>query len=124
MGGYPNAGFQKMASPNQSMSNVSGYSNTNQMTPNMNQMNMMNQQQSQQQTQLQPMNQDEEYIFNAFEKYVALFNNTYPDENKQKDFNGKLSSLFSKLKNHELKVNLLKLLIDFINGKFYLIIFF
>lgn len=62
-----------------------------------------------------PMSQDEEFISNAFENYVTLYNNSYSDETKQKDFYNKVSSLFTKLKNHELKINLLKILVDFVN---------
>ncbi len=61
------------------------------------------------------MNQDEELVYNSFEKYLGLYNSTYTDENKQKDFNARVTPLLSKLKNHEIKINLLKLLIEFVN---------
>lgn len=69
----------------------------------------------------QPMSQEEEYVFGAFENYISLYNTSITDENKQKDFSNKLSSLFPKLKNHDLKPILIKLLLEFINGKFILI---
>lgn len=61
---------------------------------------------------------DEEFIYTSFEKLINLYNSTYPDDNKQKDFYKKVSALWAKLKNHELKINLLKLVIDFINGNY------
>jgi protein transport protein SEC31 len=67
----------------------------------------------------QPMNADEELIYTSFEKFISIYNGIYPDENKQKDFFNRASALLTKLKNHEIKPNLLRLLIDFINCKFY-----
>jgi hypothetical protein len=61
------------------------------------------------------LNQDEELVYNSFEKYLTLYNTTYTDENKQKDFNSRVTPLLTKLKNHEVKINLLKLLIEFVN---------
>ncbi len=63
----------------------------------------------------QPLNADEELVYNSFEKFISLYNGIYPDENKQKDFFNRASALLTKLKNHEIKPNLLRLIIDFIN---------
>lgn len=65
------------------------------------------------------MSQDEESVYSGFERIQEQYNLFAKDENKQKDFSNKLSSLFTKLKSHELKINLLKLLLDFINGNKY-----
>jgi hypothetical protein len=63
------------------------------------------------------MNQEEEFVYNSFEKFLSQYNVTYSDENKQKDFNSRVTPLLNKLKNHEIQINLLKLLIEFINCK-------
>jgi hypothetical protein len=65
-----------------------------------------------------PLSQDEEYVYNGFEKIISDYNAVIRDENKQKDFYNKISSLFPKLKNHELKINMIKLLIEFVDGKY------
>ncbi len=62
-----------------------------------------------------PMNQDEETVHSSFEKFLTIYNATYTDENKQKDFYQRVVPLLTKLKNHEIKITLLKLLIEFIN---------
>jgi len=67
------------------------------------------------------MNQDEEIVHNSFEKFLTLYNSIYPDENKQKDFYQRVVPLLTKLKNHEIKITLLKLLIEFINCMSYFI---
>jgi hypothetical protein len=72
----------------------------------------------------QPMTQEEEFIFNSFENYINLYNTSNTDENKQKDFSNKLASLFLKLKSHDLKLILIKLLVEFINGNYILILVF
>jgi hypothetical protein len=64
------------------------------------------------------MNQEEEMVYNSFEKFLTLYNSAFSDENKQKDFNSRVTPLLTKLKNHEIKITLLKLLIEFINCKF------
>jgi hypothetical protein len=61
------------------------------------------------------MSGEEEFVHNSFEKFITLYDHTYPDENKQKDFKSRVNPLLTKLKNHELKITLLKLLIEFIN---------
>ena len=68
---------------------------------------------------VQPMTMDEEIIHSSFEKFIDLYNAAYPEENKQKDFFNRASSLLTKLKNHEIKINLLKLLLEFINSKIF-----
>ena len=68
------------------------------------------------------MNQDEETVHISFEKYLTIYNSTYTDENKQKDFYQRVVPLLTKLKNHEIKIILLKLLIEFINCKFFIVI--
>jgi hypothetical protein len=64
-----------------------------------------------------PMNADEEFVYTSFEKLIGIYNGVYTDENKQKDFVNRASALLNKLKNHEIKTNLLRLLMDFINCK-------
>lgn len=63
------------------------------------------------------LTENEEFVLNSFEKYRELYNSVYQDENKQKDFNNKIDALDKKLKNHEVKQNVLNILIEFINGK-------
>lgn len=72
-------------------------------------------------TPVNKMDDEEIAIMQAFEKYQVLYNSVYSDSTRQKDFASKINSLFNKLKANELKVNLKKLLIQFIQGK---IIFF
>ena len=61
-----------------------------------------------------PMNNDEENIYNYFNNYSYIYSNVYHEESKRKDFNNKLIVLLYKLENHELKVNVLTLLQEFI----------
>ncbi len=63
------------------------------------------------------LTESEDIVSNAFEKYRELYASVYQDENKQKDFNSKIQALHNKLKNHEVKQNLLNILVDFINGE-------
>jgi hypothetical protein len=62
------------------------------------------------------MTESEEFVMNGFERFRELFCSVYPDENKHKDFNTKIQALNNKLKNHDIKQNLLNLLTEFING--------
>ena len=59
------------------------------------------------------MTPDEENIHAYFEKMVNVYNAAYPDENKQRDFKIKIDVLLNKLQLHEIKPNLIKLLLDF-----------
>ena len=59
------------------------------------------------------MTPDEENIHAYFEKMVSVYNAAYPDENKQRDFKIKIDVLLNKLQLHEIKPNLIKLLLDF-----------
>jgi hypothetical protein len=72
-------------------------------------------------TQVSQLDEDDNTIINAFERYLVLYNSVYTDNTRQKDFSSKVSSLFSKLKNGELKLNLKKLLVQFIGGKILLV---
>ena len=65
----------------------------------------------------EPMNQDEEMVYNYFSNYIDIYNNAYRDENKRKDFTNKVNALLKKLENHEIKNSLIKSLQDFINLK-------
>ena len=65
----------------------------------------------------EPMNQDEEMVYNYFSNYIDIYNNAYRDENKRKDFANKVNALLKKLENHEIKNSLIKSLQDFINLK-------
>ena len=65
----------------------------------------------------EPMSQEEENIYNYFNNSIETFNSVYKDENKRKDFTGKVNVLLKKLENHEIKHSLLKNLQDFINLK-------
>lgn len=60
-----------------------------------------------------PMSKDEEEVYNYFESMQNLYNQTYPDPTKQKDFGNKVQALFHKLINHEIKPDLLQLLKEF-----------
>ena len=75
--------------------------------------NVPNQQNVVNQPQIVPMNQDEQSIHDYFENVVNVYNSVYTDENKQKDFGSKIEVLLRKLENHELKNNVIKLLIEF-----------
>lgn len=68
-------------------------------------------------TQTTQLDEDDNTIINAFDRYMTLYNGVYTDSTRQKDFSTKVSSLMSKLKNGELKLNLKKLLVQFIGGK-------
>lgn len=70
------------------------------------------------QTQSVEMDADEEFIYSSFERLQNLYNSVFQDDNKQKDMANKILVLHNKLRNHELKINILKLLINFINGMF------
>ena len=72
---------------------------------------------SQQPTPVESLTENEENVLNSFERYKELYNNAYRDENKQKDFNNKIVALGNKLKNHEVKPNVLNILNEFIIGK-------
>lgn len=62
------------------------------------------------------LSETEEFILNAFERYREVYSSLYQDENKQKDFNSKIQALNNKLRNHDVKQNLLNVLMEFING--------
>ena len=64
-----------------------------------------------------PMSQDEEMVYNYFNNFIEIYNNTYKDENKRKDFANKVNALLKKLENHEIKNSLIKYLQDFMNLK-------
>lgn len=65
----------------------------------------------------QPMNQEEEIVYNYFSNSVDTYNSVYKDENKRRDYGGKVSVLLKKLENHEIKSSLLKSLHEFMNLK-------
>ena len=54
-------------------------------------------------------------ISSAFERYQELYNSVYKDDTRQKDFSSKLESLNKKLEGNELKPNLKKQILLFIN---------
>lgn len=62
------------------------------------------------------LTETEEFVLNAFERYREVYASLNQDENKQKDFNTKIQALHNKLRNHEVKQNLLNILMEFING--------
>ena len=66
---------------------------------------------------LEPLNQDEEIVYNYFSNSIETYNGVYNDENKRRDFGGKVNVLLKKLENHEIKMSLLKYLQEFINLK-------
>lgn len=70
------------------------------------------------------LSENEEFVINAFERFTELYNNAYTEEHKQKDFNHKILSLYAKLKIHDIKPNLLNILIEFIHGKYKLFKFY
>ena len=113
----PQSPFGKIES-NTNLPNTNTNTNTN---TNMNRLSSPMSSNSSSQGNVVVMSADEENVFNSFENFVNIYNGVYPDENKQKDFYNRASSLFTKLKNHEIKPNLLRLLIDFINCKSYFI---
>ena len=65
----------------------------------------------------EPMTQDEEMLHNYFTNMIETYNSVFRDENKRKDFAGKVNVLLKKLENHEIKNSLIKYLQDFINLK-------
>ena len=65
----------------------------------------------------EPLNQDEETVYNYFSKYIEIYNSIYKDENKRKDFANKVNILLKKLENHEIKNSLIKNLQEFMNLK-------
>ena len=69
------------------------------------------------QQKLEPLTQEEEIVYNYFSNCIETYNNAYRDENKRRDFSGKVNVLLKKLENHEFKHSLLKYLQDFINLK-------
>ena len=66
---------------------------------------------------VEPLSQEEENVYNYFNNSIELYNSAYKDENKRKDYAGKVNVLLKKLENHEIKHSLLKYLQDFINLK-------
>ena len=66
---------------------------------------------------LEPLSQDEEMLYNYFNNSIETYNGVYKDENKRKDFAGKVNVLLKKLENHEIKHSLIKYLQDFVNLK-------
>lgn len=66
-----------------------------------------------------PLSDSEEFVLKSFEKFRDHYFECFNDETKQKDFNNKIISLQNKLKNHELKQNLLNILGEFINCKIF-----
>ena len=65
----------------------------------------------------EPMNQDEEMVYNYFNNYIETYNEAYKDENKRKDFANKVNALLKKLENHEIQNSLIKYLQEFMNLK-------
>ena len=65
----------------------------------------------------QPLSQEEETLYNYFSNMIETYNATFKDENKRRDFAGKVNVLLKKLENHEIKHSLIKYLQDFINLK-------
>ena len=65
----------------------------------------------------EPMNQDEEMVYNYFNNYIETYNATYKDENKRRDFSNKVNALLKKLENHEIQNSLIKYLQEFMNLK-------
>lgn len=60
---------------------------------------------------------EEEYVINFITGFTDLYNSTYPDEIKQRDFASKISIMMNKINGHEVKINLLQLIIDFSKRK-------
>ncbi len=63
---------------------------------------------------------DEEYVLNWVSNFTDVYNAQYPDDKEQKDFSSKMLIMTAKLGNHEVKPNLLKLVIDFAKSKLFL----
>ncbi|MCQ2817276.1 MAG: hypothetical protein MJ252_08430 [archaeon] len=63
---------------------------------------------------LSEMNPNETEVYNYFENEINVYNAAYPDENKRRDFGGKVNTLLNKLQHHEIKPDLLQLLKEFI----------
>lgn len=76
-----------------------------------NQVNQVNNQTQQQQTQ---MDEEETRIYEAFEQFQESYISVTNDVNKVKDMQIKISCLHQKLKTHEIKINLKKLLLQYI----------
>ena len=66
---------------------------------------------------LEPLNQDEEIVYNYFNNSIETYNSVYKDENKRKDFAGKINVLLKKLENHEIKNSMIKYLQEFMSLK-------
>jgi hypothetical protein len=66
---------------------------------------------------LEPMSQDEETAYNYFSDMIETYNSCYKDENKRRDFGGKVNVLLKKLENHEIQNSLIRYLHDFIKLK-------
>lgn len=66
---------------------------------------------------LEPLSQEEEIVYNYFSNSIETYNGVYSDENKRRDFGGKVNVLLKKLQNHEIKMSLLKYLQEFMNLK-------
>ena len=66
---------------------------------------------------LEPLNQDEEIVYNYFNNSIETYNSVYKDENKRKDFGGKINVLLKKLENHEIKNSMVKYLQEFMSLK-------
>lgn len=100
-------------------SNNKGISNTNNMSslPRPNILNQNNNKTTNNIQENQEMSADEETVYNGFEKLVSLYIASGIDENKQKDFNNKINTLFNKLKGKELKQNIIKPLVDYVACK-------
>ena len=65
----------------------------------------------------EPLNQDEEAVYNYFQNSIEIYNSVYKDENKRKDFANKVNALLKKLESHGIKNSLIKNLQEFINLK-------
>ena len=72
-------------------------------------------QQEPQQNQVE-LDDEESRIIQSFERFKLSYNNAISDETKQKDMDHKISTLFQKLKTHEIKPLLKKLLNQFIDS--------
>ncbi len=66
---------------------------------------------------LEPLSQDEQIVYNYYNNCIETYNSLYKDENKRKDFAGKINVLLKKIENHEIKKSLIKYLIEFMNLK-------
>lgn len=69
------------------------------------------------------MSEEEESVYKGFERMQEVYNSAYvnmlinsqTDENKQKQFGNMINILHGKLRNKEVKINLLRLLTEFLN---------